>query len=44
VVAVVLWLINAFVPINRTAKNIINFVIVILVIIWLLRAFGILSF
>jgi hypothetical protein len=42
VVAVILWLVNAFVPIPRKVKTILNVVIVVLALIWLLRVFGLL--
>ena len=43
VVGVVLYLINTYVPIAEPIKTIINIVIVLLVCIWLLRVFGVLS-
>jgi hypothetical protein len=43
VVGVVLWLINAYIPMQETIKKILNAVVVICVVIWLLRVFGILS-
>lgn len=41
IVGVVLWLLNNYVPMDRTIKSILNIVVVIAVIIWLLKAFGI---
>ncbi len=41
VVGVILWLVNAYAPIDKKIKTIINVVVVILAIIWLLRVFGI---
>ncbi len=41
VVGVLLWLINAYIPMDRKSKNILNVVVVIAVVIWLLRVFGI---
>ncbi len=41
VVGVLLWLINAYIPMDRKIKNILNVVVVIAVVIWLLRVFGI---
>ncbi len=35
-----LWLVNNFIPMDRKIKTILNVVVVILVIIWLLKAFG----
>jgi hypothetical protein len=43
VVGVLLWLINAYIPMDRKIKNILNIVVVIGVVIWLLRAFGVLG-
>ena len=40
---VVLWLINTFIPMDRKIKNILNVVAVILVIIWLLKVFGVIT-
>jgi hypothetical protein len=40
IIGVVLWLINRFIPMDPKIKTIINWVVVIVVIIWLLRALG----
>lgn len=40
---VVLWLINTFIPMDRKIKNILNVVAVIIVIVWLLKVFGIIT-
>jgi hypothetical protein len=40
VVGFVLWLINNYIPMDRKIKNILNIVVVVLVAIWLLKAFG----
>jgi hypothetical protein len=40
VVGVILWLVNAYIPMDGKIKSILNVVVVILVIIWLLQAFG----
>lgn len=42
VVGVVLWLINAYIPMQGTIKRILNIVVVIAVVIWLLKVFGVL--
>jgi hypothetical protein len=42
-VGVILWLINTYIPMDRKIKNILNIVVVILVVLWLLRAFGVLD-
>lgn len=43
VVGVVLYLINNYIPMDRKIKSILNVVVVIVVIIWLLKAFGLLN-
>lgn len=43
VVGVLLWLINNYLPMDRKIRGILNGVIVIAVILWLLRVFGILA-
>lgn len=44
VVGVLLWAVNAFIPMDAKIKQILNVVVVICVILWLLSAFGILNF
>jgi hypothetical protein len=39
----VLWLINAFIPMEKNIKQILNIVVVICVVIWLLSVFGIIG-
>jgi len=43
VVGVLLWLLNDYVPMDGKIKRIINIVVVIVVVIWLLQAFGLLG-
>jgi hypothetical protein len=43
VVGVILWLINSYIPMQRTIKNILNAVVVIVLVIWLLKEFGVLN-
>jgi hypothetical protein len=43
VVGVLLWLVNTYIPMDRKIKNILNAVVVIIVIIWLLKVFGLLT-
>jgi hypothetical protein len=43
VVGILLWLINTYIPMQGTIKNILNAVVVIAVVIWLLQAFGLLG-
>ncbi len=40
VVGVVLWLINNFIPMAGSIKTILNVVVVVVVCIWVLNAFG----
>jgi hypothetical protein len=42
-VGVILWLVNSYVPMDRKIKSILNAVVVIIVVIWLLREFGVLD-
>jgi len=43
VVGVILWLINTYVPMSSSIKTILNAVVVILVILYVLTAFGVLG-
>ena len=43
VVGVLLWAINSFVPMDSKVKSILNIVVVLLLIFWLLQAFGLLN-
>ncbi len=43
VVGVLLWLLNNYVPMDGKIKSILNIVVVIVVVMWLLQAFGLLS-
>jgi hypothetical protein len=43
VTGVLLWLVNTYIPMDRKIKNILNIVVVIAIVLWLLRAFGLLS-
>jgi len=40
VVGVLLWLINTYIPMAGSIKTILNAVVVIVVCVWLLKAFG----
>lgn len=44
VAGVVLWLVNTFIPMDGKIKKILNAVVVIIVVIWLLKIFGLLDF
>jgi hypothetical protein len=41
IVGVILWLINAYIPMAGSIKTILNVVVVVAVVIWLLRATGV---
>ncbi|MFW6327398.1 MAG: Thivi_2564 family membrane protein [Bacteroidota bacterium] len=43
VVGVLLWLVNSFIPMQRTIKGILNAVVIIILVIWLLKVFGVLD-
>jgi hypothetical protein len=43
VVGVLLWLVNTYIPMDANIKKILNIVVVIAVVLWLLRVFGVLS-
>ena len=43
VVGFLLLLVNKYIPMDSRIKNILNAVVVIVVILWLLRAFGVLD-
>jgi hypothetical protein len=43
VAGVILWLVNNYIPMQRTIKNILNAVVVIVLVIWLLNVFGVLG-
>jgi hypothetical protein len=40
VVGILLWLVNRFVPMQRSIKSILNGVVVIAVVLWLCNVFG----
>ncbi len=43
VVGVILWLINKYVPMQPTVKTILNVAVIIVLVIWLLKAFGVIG-
>jgi uncharacterized membrane protein YhdT len=43
VVGVLLWLVNAYIPMDAKIKKILNIVVVICVVVWLLSAFGVIN-
>ena len=44
VVGVLLWLVNSYIPMQGTIKGILNAVVVIVLVIWLINAFGLLHY
>jgi hypothetical protein len=42
-VGVLLWAINSFVPMDSKVKSILNIVVVLVLIFWLLKAFGLID-
>ncbi|MEQ1694235.1 MAG: Thivi_2564 family membrane protein [Hyphomicrobiaceae bacterium] len=43
VVGVLLWLVNNYIPMDGKIKSILNGVVIVVVVIWLLQAFGLLG-
>ncbi|HCU20656.1 MAG: hypothetical protein A2X05_09850 [Bacteroidetes bacterium GWE2_41_25] len=44
VAGVLLWLVNSYIPMDGKIKSILNVVVVLVVIIWLLKVFGIFNY
>jgi hypothetical protein len=44
VAGVLLWLVNNYIPMDRKIKNIFNIVVVIVLIVWLLKVFGLFTY
>lgn len=43
VVGLLLWLVNNYIPMDSKIRSILNVVVIIIVVLWLLQAFGILG-
>jgi len=43
VVGVLLWFVNNFFPMDGKIKGILNFIVVIVVVVWLLQTFGVIG-
>ena len=43
IAGVLLWLVNSYIPMDGKIKRILNVVVVIVLVLWLLRAFGLLD-
>lgn len=44
IVGLILWLVNSYIPMEPTIKRILNVTVIILVIVWLLKAVGFWSY
>ncbi len=44
VIGVLLWLVNAYIPMDGLIKRLLNTVVVIAVVIWLLKVFGLFGY
>lgn len=42
-VGLLLWAVNSFVPMDPSIKRILNIVVVLALVVWLLKAFGLLK-
>jgi hypothetical protein len=43
IIGLLLWLINTYIPMDQKIKTILNVAVVIIVILWLIQAFGLLG-
>jgi hypothetical protein len=43
-VGILLWLVNRFIPMQGQVKSILNGVVVIVLVIWLIKVFGLLHY
>lgn len=41
IVGLLLWVVNTYLPMDAKIKQILNIVVVIILVIWLLKAFGV---
>lgn len=44
VAGVVLWAINSYIPMDANVKKLLNVVAIIILVIWLLKAFGVFGY
>lgn len=44
VAGILLYVVNAYIPMDGKIKNILNIVVVLVVIVWLLKVFGLFSY
>jgi len=43
IVGLILWVVNTYIPMDSKIKTILNVVIVVIVVLWLLRSFGLIG-
>jgi len=43
IIGYLLWLANVYLPMQPVIKNIINFIVILFMIVWLLQAFGLMA-
>jgi hypothetical protein len=43
VIGVLMWMVNAYIPMDARIKQILNIVVIIAVVLWLLSMFGVLG-
>lgn len=44
VVGILLWLVNAYIPMDEKIKKVLNVVVIIMVVLWLLNVFGLFDY
>lgn len=44
VAGILLWLVNTYIPMDHKIKTILNVVVVVIVVVWLLKVFGMFSY
>ncbi len=44
VIGILLWLVNKYVPMDDKIKNVLNIVVLIAVVLWLLKVFGLFDY
>jgi hypothetical protein len=42
-IGVLLWLVNNYIPMDAKIKQLINIVVIVVVVLWLLRVFGVMG-
>ena len=44
VIGILLWLVNAYIPMAASIKKILNVVVIVVVVLWLLNVFGVFTY